>query len=94
MANLNAQAEDGTYPILGTNTALPVYWVDVLANPRNATPSANNTIIGRYAFWTDDENSKVNINTADGVMNTTSLPQAARHLYGGRDADRSQLDGD
>ena len=70
VANLNAQAEDGTYPILGTSTALPVYWVDVLANPANATPSATNTIIGRYAFWTDDENSKVNINTADGVMNT------------------------
>ena len=69
LANLNAQAQDGTYPILGTTNALPVYWVDVLANPANPA-AANNQIIGRYAFWTDDENSKININTADGVLNT------------------------
>ncbi len=28
------------------------------------TPSATNPIIGRIAFWTDDETSKININTA------------------------------
>jgi uncharacterized protein (TIGR02600 family) len=30
----------------------------------NGTPSAQNPIIGRIAFWTDDESCKVNINTA------------------------------
>lgn len=29
-------------------------------------PTANNPIVGRVAFWTDDESSKVNINTAAG----------------------------
>ena len=37
------------------------------------TPSAANPIVGRIAFWTDDETCKVNVNTAgaDGVMGTT-----------------------
>ena len=30
----------------------------------NGTPSAQNPIVGRVAFWTDDESCKVNINTA------------------------------
>lgn len=30
----------------------------------NGTPSAQNPIVGRIAFWTDDESCKVNINTA------------------------------
>ncbi|MBK8039326.1 MAG: Verru_Chthon cassette protein A [Verrucomicrobiaceae bacterium] len=29
-----------------------------------ATPSATNPIVGRIAFWTDDESCKININTA------------------------------
>ncbi len=73
-ANLNAPAQDGVYPILGTSTALPAYWVDVLANPKIATGSAN-PIVGRFAFWVDDENSKINVNTADGRFNNNSPPQ-------------------
>jgi uncharacterized protein (TIGR02600 family) len=30
----------------------------------NVQPSANNPIVGRVAFWTDDESCKVNVNTA------------------------------
>ena len=42
-----------------------VAWIPVLQNP--ATPaSSTNKIIGRYGFWIDDENSKININTAYG----------------------------
>jgi hypothetical protein len=71
--NLNAAEEDGSYPILGTSTPLNVYWSDVLANPRFAAAQTNQ-IIGRYAFWIDDENAKININTADGTLNTNLPP--------------------
>jgi uncharacterized protein (TIGR02600 family) len=58
---------------------MPVKWLYVLQNgtltaPLNASggkvsfgtnpPTAANPIVGRVAFWTDDESSKVNINTA------------------------------
>jgi len=33
-------------------------------NDSSTKPSSSNPIIGRIAFWTDDESSKVNINTA------------------------------
>jgi uncharacterized protein (TIGR02600 family) len=41
--------------------------------PAGHAPSATNPIVGRVAFWTDDETCKVNINTAggDGKMVTT-----------------------
>ncbi len=67
LANLNAADENGAYPILGNSTPLNVDWVNVLNNPTN-TASATNQIVGRYAFWVDDENSKININTADGTQ--------------------------
>lgn len=35
-------------------------------------PSENNPIVGRIAFWTDDETSKININTAAGDHWTTT----------------------
>ena len=75
LVNLNAPGEDGVYPILGTATPLNVYWVNVLANPANTTASPTNQIVGRYAFWMDDENAKININTADGTYNTNVPPQ-------------------
>ncbi len=36
----------------------------------NSAPSSTNPIVGRIAFWTDDETCKVNVNTAgaDGIM--------------------------
>ena len=58
---------------------MPVRWLYVLADgtfaaPMDSTnnvvtfasgaPSATNPIVGRVAFWTDDETSKVDINTA------------------------------
>ena len=33
-------------------------------------PSQNNPIVGRIAFWTDDETCKVNVNTAAGTSST------------------------
>ncbi len=63
---------------------MPVQWLYVLQNgqiiaPSTAsgstvsftgsiTPSASNPIIGRIAYWTDDETCKVNINTAAGSV--------------------------
>jgi uncharacterized protein (TIGR02600 family) len=55
---------------------MPVEWLYVLKDGSlgvlntadqfigSATPSAANPIVGRIAFWTDDESSKLNINTA------------------------------
>jgi len=71
-ANLNGPLLDGTYPI-GGNASNPmrVAWVNVLENPA-APASATNKITGRYAFWMDDENAKVNINTAYGRPTLTA----------------------
>ena len=35
-------------------------------NDKTGIPTANNPIVGRVAFWTDDDTCKVNINTAGG----------------------------
>jgi uncharacterized protein (TIGR02600 family) len=56
---------------------MPVRWLYVLQDGKLVSPSAyngkaatiteetdNNPIVGRVAFWTDDETAKVNINTA------------------------------
>ena len=58
---------------------MPVEWIYVLRDGTtgaldasnkfisadgSTTPSASNPIIGRVAFWTDDESCKVNVNTA------------------------------
>ncbi len=74
LVNLNAAEGDGTYPIAGgpTPPAISVYWVNVLKNPANATANAANPIVGRYAFWIDDENAKINLNTADGTLKYTT----------------------
>jgi uncharacterized protein (TIGR02600 family) len=69
---------------------MPVRWLYVLQNGEIVAPSATtgstatigssgtgNPIIGRIAFWTDDETCKVNINTAGGdglVSGSTSNP--------------------
>jgi uncharacterized protein (TIGR02600 family) len=63
-----------------TNTApMPARWIYMLkdgslvaatGNGTTATiagATATNPIVGRVAFWTDDETSKVNINTASGA---------------------------
>lgn len=60
---------------------MPVRWLYVLQDGQIVPPqidpsgdatiagaSASNPIMGRIAFWTDDESSKVNINTAAGSL--------------------------
>jgi uncharacterized protein (TIGR02600 family) len=66
-------------PVAGSGlpAPMPVKWLYVLADGQMAAPSggsgntatvpgatADNPIVGRVAFWTDDETAKVNINTA------------------------------
>lgn len=69
---------------------MPVQWLYVLQNGKIVTPSASgsntvtvpeasaqNPIVGRIAFWTDDECAKVNVNTAAGSFSSrggTVLP--------------------
>jgi hypothetical protein len=66
VVNLNARLlTTNGYPIIPTGDALPMNWVYVSQDP-TAVASATNPIIGRYAFWMDDENNKININTAYG----------------------------
>ncbi len=76
-------------PVSSRNAApMPVKWLYVLqngtisvaegtgtiANVNGAT--ANNPIVGRIAFWTDDDTCKININTAagDAWVNESSPP--------------------
>ncbi|HEX4086013.1 MAG TPA: Verru_Chthon cassette protein A [Chthoniobacteraceae bacterium] len=44
--------------------------------PAGSQPTASNPIVGRIAFWTDDDTCKVNINTAAGDtwVNSTTPP--------------------
>lgn len=67
---------------------MPVRWLYVLRNGEvvapsggsgstatfsgSTVPSAQNPIIGRIAFWTDDETCKVNLNTAGGSSGSWS----------------------
>lgn len=69
LANLNLPLQDGSHPIMGgaNPPAIQVAWANVLQNP-SQQPSSSNPIIGRYAFWIDDECAKININTADGTL--------------------------
>ncbi|MFZ4775067.1 MAG: Verru_Chthon cassette protein A [Terrimicrobiaceae bacterium] len=68
----------GYNPVASGNPApMPVRWLYVLQNGEVVNPTgtgnvatvagadpASNPIVGRVAFWTDDDTSKVNINTA------------------------------
>ena len=49
--------QDGTLGTVGAGD-------NFVAAPGGGAPSATNPIVGRIAFWTDDESCKVNVNTA------------------------------
>jgi hypothetical protein len=73
LVNLNRPLADGSHPIIGgaDPPKVSVKWVNVLRNP-SETANSSNAIIGRYAFWVDDEGAKININTADGTEKYTT----------------------
>ncbi len=53
-------------PSLGQpSPSMRVRWIPLLKNPAEPA-SADNPIVGRYAFWIDDDSSKINFNTAYG----------------------------
>ncbi|MDQ3621135.1 MAG: Verru_Chthon cassette protein A, partial [Verrucomicrobiota bacterium] len=65
---------------------MPVQWMYVLkdgtvtsidkATTKISGATAANEIVGRMAFWTDDETSKININTAAGDIGQPGIPGA------------------
>jgi len=77
----NAPVADGSNPV-----PMPAQWLYVLQNGTLVAPSGSgntatvsgatsqNPIIGRIAFWADDETCKVNVNTAgsDGIGTGTT----------------------
>ncbi len=83
--NLNVATfrDPGTYLITerkdasGNIASMPVNWVYVRKSgdmDTNASPtiSTNDPIMGRYAYWADDESSKVNYNIAWGKTGNTN----------------------
>lgn len=58
-----------------TTISLPVKWTYVRkdgSQTENGTYDSANPLVGRYAYWTDDESSRVNVNTALST-NSTAL---------------------
>ena len=78
LVNLNRPLADGSYPIIGQANVGETIRRTSPSNGRTscATPPRlrvpNNAIIGRYAFWVDNEGAKINVNTADGTERTNS----------------------
>ena len=64
--------------------SLPVRWIYIRKNGGQEVSGTNapaydssDPIVGRYAYWTDDESSRININTA--TSSTTPESEAATH---------------
>jgi hypothetical protein len=76
--NLNAEqvtsisSGTATYPIRGDGQPLYAGWVNILKDPTQPA-SATNPLVGRYAFWIDDESAKVNVNMAYGKPANVNL---------------------
>lgn len=88
--------KDGTVTVPTGGSATTATWTGAAAN---LTPSKNNPIIGRIAFWTDDETAKVNINTASEgtywdapyvVTQSNGAPFSETNVPQDRDLARSQ----
>jgi hypothetical protein len=73
LVDLNRRLIDGSYPIIGGANPPPlkVKWTNVLKSPF-APAGADNPVVGRYAYWIDDESAKINVNAADGTSKYTS----------------------
>ncbi|MGB8353848.1 MAG: hypothetical protein WCD79_08190, partial [Chthoniobacteraceae bacterium] len=79
--DLNKPSVLGEYPIAmpsagATAANMKVGWINVLADSGTAA-SKSNPIVGRIAYWMDDETCKVNINTADGSHKTDLNPDGS-----------------
>lgn len=66
----------------GVGAARPpmrVKWVNLLRDPSEEA-SKDNRLTGRYAFWMDDETSRLNFNTALGKPNDVEEPDFKKQL--------------
>lgn len=75
--DLNKPSYQGKHPIAepassGGAAPMKIGWIDLRANPGSPS-SRENPIIGRVAYWVDDESCKININVADGSKKDTNL---------------------
>lgn len=73
------------HPITGSRPGtMKVGWINLLRDPSQAA-SAANPIVGRVAYWVDDESCKVNVNTADGSQRGATPEEMAadkKYSYG------------
>ena len=53
----------GSNAIISANSGIYVQWVNVSTNA--AAPDATHPLIGRFAYWVDDEATKINLNSAN-----------------------------
>lgn len=74
LVDLNQATFGGLHPIASAESVgqtvapkIEVGWINVLEDP-SAPAGPNNSVVGRYAFWVDDETTKINVNTADGLQ--------------------------
>jgi len=90
------------YAVSGSNAApnsMVVNWINVLQNGTRVSGTVPlstgtaNAVVGRYAYWTDVETCKVNLNTA-GRGNVQLVPSTDNQNYGGMPSrvDLSYLD--
>lgn len=91
----------------GSPVAMPVRWLYVLKDGKvvapnggsgpkasfGSGPSAENPIVGRIAFWADDECCKLNINTASepAPWDTPRTNSKTDHLYAGNQPARNEF---
>lgn len=65
--NLNRRLFDGSsYNISDSGNEMRVRWIDVPEDPSQPPNPSTNPIIGRYAFWVEPENSRLDITLAQG----------------------------
>jgi len=73
--DLNRPSYEGLYPIVepvtsASTAAMKIGWINLRAN-LNDPPSKDNPLVGRIAYWVDDESCKINLNVADGSKKDT-----------------------
>lgn len=84
--NIRQQEDSSRYLLAPDNLPLKVKWIYVRKDGTydTAVPSGApgaNPVVGRFAFWVDDESCKVNINTAwtrDSSVNSKPVSHASR----------------
>lgn len=96
--DLNAPLPGDTVPVI-TGTAaetgnnrppMRVKWVNLLSDPTSSA-GPNNRLVGRYAFWIDDECARVNFNTALGKPAPTVGTKFGDQLNGSASANAGAM---